>query len=117
VIQESEETPVSSRRPVAPEPEERIEDVAFGAEEPSSHRHSPPPESGRLPAALPERELDADVTGVREATPMAPRAHELVPEATRAELASHDAVADIVGEADRFAPSTFASLLDASLGL
>jgi hypothetical protein len=119
VVEAIEEPPVSSRRPVAPQPEERLADMAFGAEEPSPPRHTPPPESGPLPAA-PSMEPDADaadVTGVREAPPIAPRTHELVPEATRAELAPHDAVADIVAEAQRFAPSTFAALLDASLAL
>lgn len=117
VVEEAEEPPVSSRRPVVPQPEERLEDMAFGAEEPGLPRHTPPPESGRLPAATPANELDGDVTGVREAPPMVPRTRELTPEATRAELAPHDAVADIVGEAQRFAPSTFAALLDASLAL
>ncbi|HEY3819879.1 MAG TPA: hypothetical protein VGL81_22090 [Polyangiaceae bacterium] len=116
-VEEVEEAPLSSRRPVAPEPEERLADMAFGAEEPSPPRHTPPPESGRLPAA-PAVEFDADVTGVREATPLAPpRPRELVPEATRAALESSDAVADLVGEAQRFAPATFAALLDASLAL
>ena len=90
--------------------------MAFGAEEPRPPRHTPPPESGRLPAA-PTVEFDADVTGVREATPIVPRSRELVPEATHVELAPSDAVADLVGEAQRFAPGTFAALLDASLAL
>jgi hypothetical protein len=115
-VEELEDAPLSSRRPVAPEPEQRLADMAFGAEEPSPPRHTPPPESGRLPAA-PAVEFDADVTGVREATPIAPRSRELVPEPTRAELAPSDAVADLVGEAQRFAPATFAALLDASLAL
>ena len=116
VVEEVEEAPLSSRRPVAPEPEERLADLAFGAEEPQPPRHTPPPESGRLPAAPPV-EFDGDVTGVREATPIAPRQRELLPEPTRAELAPSDAVADLVGEAQRFAPATFAALLDASLAL
>jgi len=120
VVEEIEEAPVSSRRPVVPEPEERLADLAFGSEEPSPPLHTPPPESGRLPAASSPMEVDtdtADVTGVREAPPLATRTHDLVPEATRADLAPHDAVADIVAEAQRFAPSTFAALLDASLAL
>jgi hypothetical protein len=117
VVEEAEEPPLSSRRAVEPGPEERLEEMAFGAEEPSPPRHTPPPESGRLPAAPPAIELDADVTGVREAPPMVTRARELTPESTRAELTPHDAVADIVGEAQRFAPPTFAALLDASLAL
>jgi len=115
-VEEVEEAPLSSRRPVAPEPEERLADLAFGAEEPQPPRHTPPPESGRLPAA-PAVDFDGDVTGVREATPIAPRQRDLLPEPTRAELAPSDAVADLVGEAQRFAPATFAALLDASLAL
>jgi hypothetical protein len=90
--------------------------MAFGAEEPRPPRHTPPPESGRLPAA-PAVEFDGDVTGVREATPIVQRPRELVPAPIRAELAPSDAVADLVGEAQRFAPATFAALLDASLAL
>ncbi|MGD0529380.1 MAG: hypothetical protein ABSE49_29850, partial [Polyangiaceae bacterium] len=115
-VEEVEEAPRSSRRPVAPEPEERLADMAFGAEEPAPPRHTPPPESGRLPA-VPAVEFDGDVTGVREATPIVARPRELVPEATRPALAASDAVADVVGDAQRFAPATFAELLDASLAL
>jgi hypothetical protein len=42
---------------------------------------------------------------------------ELVPEVTAAELAPGDTVADVVGEAQAFSPSTFMALLDASLAL
>lgn len=112
-VEEVEEAPLSSRRPVAPQPEERLAEMAFGAEEPRPPHHTPPPESGRLPA-VPEREFDRDVTGVREAPS---RPHELVAEATHAQLAPSDAVADIVGHAQRFAPQTFVALLDASLAL
>ena len=115
-VEEVDEAPLSSRRPVAPQPEERLADMAFGTVEPGPPRHTPPPESGRLRAA-PAVEFDGDVTGVREATPMASRPRELVPEATRADLAPSDVVPDIVGEAQRFAPTTFAALLDASLAL
>jgi hypothetical protein len=118
--EEVEAAPLSSRRPVAAEPEERLADMAFGAEEPPP-RHTPPPESGRLPAA-PDVEFDPDVTGVRPSTPItvvepAARTRELVPEATRVTLGPNDAVADVVGDAQRFAPATFAALLDASLAL
>jgi hypothetical protein len=128
--------------------------------------HTPPPESGRLPAAT-VADFDADVTGVREASPLAPlrtkeepaplvveepaaEAHaraletkklaeegasaeaavvksglarsaaaapELVAEATRGNLHASDAVAQTLGEAQRFAPTTFIALLDASLAL
>jgi len=129
---ELDEAPLSSRRPVEPEPEERLAEMAFGAEEPPP-RHTPPPESGRLPAA-PAGDFDADVTGVREATPIAPvraqehevaavvatlppPARELVPETTRAALPAGDVVVDVVGQAQRFQPSTFVALLEASLEL
>jgi hypothetical protein len=125
-VEEVEEAPLSSRRPVAPQPEERLADMAFGAEEPSPPRHTPPPESGRLPAA-PTLEFDGDVTGVRDATPIAvaapiavaepTRLREFVPESTRGSVRPSDAVADIVGAAQRFAPTTFGALLDASLAL
>jgi hypothetical protein len=68
-----DEAPASSRRPVGPGHEKRIEQIAFGAEEPRPPLHTPPPESGRLPAATPV-DFDADVTGVREA-PSSPPAH------------------------------------------
>ena len=47
---EIDETPASSRRPVAAPPEERLAELAFGSEEPQPARHTPPPKSGRLPA-------------------------------------------------------------------
>jgi hypothetical protein len=116
-----EEAPLSSRRPVEPQPEQRLAEIAFGSEEPSPPRHTPPPESGRLPAA-PELEFDGDITGVRDATPIAVvvepvRTRELSAEATRVSLEPNDAVAEVVGAAQRFAPTTFAALLDASLAL
>jgi hypothetical protein len=117
-VERVEETPVSSRRPVATEPEQRLSDMTYGTdEEESLPRHTPPPESGRLPAGPSTGDPDADVTGVRESPVMPPRGHVPVPEAIRADLSPHDAVADIVGEAQPFAPSTFAALLDAGLAL
>jgi hypothetical protein len=117
-----EEGPASSRRPVVPEPEERLAAMAFGSEEPAPPRHTPPPESGRLPAA-PIEEFDGDVTGVRDA-PSHPQAAarasiatELEPQATRPAIAPSDEVADVLGEAQRFSPATFLALLDASLAL
>jgi hypothetical protein len=118
--EEEEEAPISSRRTVASEPQERLAQMAFGGDEPPQPLHTPPPESGRLPAAT-SSDFDADITGVRNATPMVPRRTEeslpraLVPEVTRPKLASSDAVAELIGEAQRFAPSTFVALLDASL--
>ena len=116
---EMEEAPLSSRRPVGPQPEERLAEMAFGAEE-EPPRHTPPPESGRLPAA-PAVEFDADVTGVREATPLAPvriqenepsplraasppPARDFAPEAIHAVLPSGNGVAEVIGKAQRFQP-------------
>jgi hypothetical protein len=141
----AEEAPASSRRPVAPQPEERIAQIAFGAEEPRPPLHTPPPESGRLPAAA-VADFDADVTGVRDApaiSPMRPEpavaahvdaaaqaraaqsgpamtatpARDLVAEVTHPHLPAGDTVAEAIGEAQRFTPATFVALLDASLAL
>jgi hypothetical protein len=108
-----DEPPVSSRRPVMPEPEQRIEEIAFGAEEPSPPRHSPPPESGRLLAA-PVTQLEAakDVPADTE-----PQARDLIPEAIVADLSASTKVANVIGEAQRFAPTSFSELLEASLAL
>jgi hypothetical protein len=171
-VEDVEEAPVSSRRPVALEPEQRLAEMAFGAEEPSPPRHTPPPESGRLPAAPPLAEF-GDITGVRDASapahrlegadvrrpdrregadantdvaaaedapvaapvevvaafpatvpaqpfpqpPAAEPLRALVPESTHAVIAPSDAVGDVLGEAQRFAPPSFVALLDASLAL
>lgn len=133
----TEAAPISSRRPLAPAPEERLADMAFG-EQPQQRpaAYAPPPESGRLPAS-PDLDFDGDVTGVRQAQitqeprpvlvvePSEPPPEQepvkrLEPEATRAAavaVAASDRVVDVLGEAQRFAPATFAALLDASLGL
>ncbi len=124
VVENDEEpAPASSRRPVAPEPEERLAEIAFGSEEPPQPLHTPPPESGRLPAAPGASFVpDSDFNGVRSATPLLPRrmeapSHELEPEAVRPELAQSDAVGEVIAQAQRFAPATFVALLDASLAL
>ena len=125
---ELEETPASSRRPVTSPPEERLAELAFGAEEPQPPRHTPPPKSGRLPAP-PAVEFDADVTGVRAAAPGAAADDEApLPSAPPSVLAAQPirpnlesgpsvVVPDVIGEAQRFAPATFLALLDASLSL
>jgi hypothetical protein len=120
---EDERAPVSSRRPVAPDAEERLAQIAFGSEEPLPPLHTPPPESGRLPAATGSQfDQDPDFTGVRNATPLLPRrmegfSREIAPETLRPQLAPSDTVAEVIAEAQRFAPSTFVALLDASLSL
>jgi hypothetical protein len=120
-VEAIEEAPASSRRPVAPPPEERLDEMAFGSVEPEPPRHTPPPESGRLPAA-PEVEFDGDITGVRNATrsahPPAPAAIvPVVPEATIADLSPSEEVADVVGAALAPGPTTFVGVLDQSIAL
>jgi hypothetical protein len=123
------EAPASSRRPVTSPPEERLAELAFGAEEEQPPRHTPPPKSGPLPAP-PDLEFDADVTGVH-ATPgiskgeapapsvPSPEPSVLAAQAVRADLGSGASaqVPDVIGDAQRFAPATFLALLDASLSL
>jgi hypothetical protein len=115
-----EEAPVSSRRAVVAEPQERLAEMAFGAEEQQAPRHTPPPESGRLPSAAPEEAGVGDITGVREASslplPQA-AARVLTAEPTAAQLQPSDAVAQVIGDALDFAPASFLALLDASLAL
>ncbi len=122
---EVEEAPVSSRRPVAPPPEERLDEMAFGNVEPQPPRHTPPPESGRLPAA-PEVEFDGDITGVRNATrsahPPAPAPAPapvvaMIPEATIPELSASDVVADVVSPGRAPEATTFVGVLDQSIAL
>jgi hypothetical protein len=120
---QAEQPPASSRRPVALQPEERLAEMAFGTDEPPQRLHTPPPESGRVPAAPAAGfDVETDETGVRSSPPFSPRATEafapeLVPEAKRPQLVPSDSVAEVIAEAQRFAPSTFVELLDASLSL
>jgi hypothetical protein len=109
-----EEPPASSRRPLAPQPEERLAEMAFGAAEPRPPLHTPPPESGRLPAA-PEVEFPDEDTGVHAAP--SPASSMLTSETTRADLGPGQGVASMQGGVRAFHPATFAELLDASLGL
>jgi hypothetical protein len=111
---EIDEPPVSSRRPLAPQPEERLAEMAFGAEEPRPALHTPPPESGRLPAA-PEVEFGDEDTGVHAAAP--PASAVLASEPTRANLAGGERVAATQGSVRAFHPASFAELLEASLAL
>jgi hypothetical protein len=120
-LEDVEEAPVSSRRPVAPPPEQRLDEMAFGSVEPAPPRHTPPPESGRLPAA-PEVEFEGDITGVRDAARSAhpaagASAIAIVPEATLVELTASDQVADVVSPAPAPEPTTFVGVLDQSLAL
>jgi hypothetical protein len=123
-----EQAPASSRRPVAPPPEERLAQLAFGSEEPPPAGRAVPPKSGPLPA--PAEEFDADVTGVRSvssppvelveeplSSPRPPSI--LTPQVSRLQLADAGGghVIDVIGEAQRFAPATFVALLDSSLKL
>jgi hypothetical protein len=78
-VPEEEPAPSSSRRPISPPAAEEIAETAFGADDLSPPpRHTPPPESGRLPAApelAPVIDVDdevQDITGVHH-TPAAER--------------------------------------------
>jgi hypothetical protein len=95
--EEEEPAPSSSRRPVTSPPsgdaERGLAELAFGEEpQQSPAMHTPPPESGRLPAAPPV-EFDMDVTGVREAAKMpgSPRDTQHDDERERATIAPVDA--------------------------
>jgi hypothetical protein len=123
-VAEVEPAPASSRRPVQPEPAERLEQMAFGdAEESRPPIHTPPPESGRMPAA-PAVEFEAD-TGVHDA--MTAEAEAEVPsgtapvalqaDGTRPDLRASDTTAHVIGEAQSFSPGTFLDLLEATLSL
>jgi len=97
-----EGAPASSRRSIIAEPQERLAEMAFGAEEPLAPLHTPPPESGRIPTAV-----EGTLKG----------AANLFPESIRADLVSSHDVIEVIGEAQRFAPTKFVALLDASLAL
>jgi hypothetical protein len=120
--EEPEPGPASSRRPVMmTEPEERLEQMAFGTVETPPPRHTPPPESGRVPAA-PAVEPEGEATGLREVVPSAAEPPsspvvQLVPQPTRAALDSRDDIAEVIGQAHAFQPATFSALLDATMTL
>ncbi len=114
-FEDDESAPASSRRPVAAVSENHLT-LAFGSDEPEPPRHTPPPESGRLPA--PSGEGFDERTSAREARPgesAQTSIGELLPDATRASLESASRVPDVIGEAQRFAPATFLAWLDASI--
>jgi hypothetical protein len=104
----AEPAPASSRRPVMPEPEDRLEQMAFGAGDARPPLHTPPPESGRVPAA-PADEFDSEPPGM----PNEP----LVPELIRAVIEPSASVAQLVSYASRAFPTTFSALLDETLSL
>jgi hypothetical protein len=109
----ADRAPASSRRPVMPDPEDRLEQMAFGAEEARPPLHTPPPESGRVPAA-PADDFDSDAPPMRDGgRPDEP----LLAEATRAVLPSFATVAELTGDASRSMPTTFSAILDEALSL
>jgi hypothetical protein len=117
-----ERAPASSRRPVIPpsEPEERLEELAFG-QETRPPLHTPPPESGRLPAA-PAVDYGGEVTSVRAAPsesgePQSPAAAWAAQTAHASFVEAPGPVADVVGHVRTFSADTFLELLDASLAL
>jgi hypothetical protein len=109
----ADHAPASSRRPVMPEPEDRLEQMAFGSDEAPPPIHTPPPESGRMPAA-PSDEFDSEVDDLRDGS-----RHEepMVVHATRAVLESATPVATMTGDPRRSTPSTFSALLAETLAL
>jgi hypothetical protein len=121
--EEPEPGPASSRRPVmTTEPEERLEQLAFGTTESPPPRHTPPPESGRMPAAPAAIEPEGGATGLRDVLASAPEPApsavvQLVPQPTRAALDSRDDIAEVLGQAQAFQPATFEALLDATMSL
>jgi hypothetical protein len=110
----AEPAPASSRRPVMPEAEDRLARMAFGVEEAPPPLHTPPPESGRVPAS-PADDFDSDPL---EAPRQARHPDEpLIAEATRALLQSSVPVAKLVGGPGRPLPTTFSAILDETLSL
>ncbi len=110
-VAEPEPAPASSRRPVMmTEPDDRLERIAFGAEDARPPLHTPPPESGRVPAAAAD-EFDSESREARHP------AEPLVAEATRAILESSGSVAELTGTPRRSIPTTFSALLDETLSL
>jgi hypothetical protein len=107
-----EPAPASSRRPVAPDADDQLDRMAFGAEEAPPPLHTPPPESGRLPAAAADQ-FDPDVaeSGTNRSQTG------LVPQATKAAFDASGPVASIAARPPRATPSTFAQLLDDALSL
>jgi hypothetical protein len=111
--QAAEPAPASSRRPVMPEPGERLDQMAFGSGEAPPPLHTPPPESGRVPAA-PADDFDSEAP---EAEDAAQPDEPLVAEATRAQLDSSVHVAKVVGMKARPTPTTFLAALEETLSL
>jgi hypothetical protein len=130
---DEEPAPSSSPRPVGPPPGELLEKQAFGEKAPEPALHTPPPESGKLPAAseLPSLAEAADydnqdITGVHHAPAVRARDERLQsgehrthlePEIVASSPKASREVANVIGAANAFQPATFAELLDASLKL
>ncbi len=129
---EIEQPPASSRRPLGPEPEEQIARIAFGSDTEEPPRHTPPPESGRLPSPD-ESDLRAEIDSpgtldpfeaktderplaARPANPRSPGSRLVVVE-TRAVLPTDGDVAKVANDASVKEPLSFAELLRASLAL
>jgi len=125
-----EEPPASSRRPVGPQPEEEIARIAFGADGAEPPRHTPPPESGRLPspdesdlepeaATLDPFDAQTDehpVSAVSSASGR-PVPSRLVVLETRAALPPDGDIAEMAIEVRGKEPETFVELLRVSCTL
>jgi hypothetical protein len=107
-----ENPPASSRRPVAAEPEERLEQMAFGRDDARPPLHTPPPESGRLPTA-PAGVFDSDAPA-SDGAELEPR---ITADVVRVPLESSLSVAHVTGVVTKPMPATFSALLDDALSL
>ncbi len=112
-IEEADRAPTSSRRPIS------MEEKMSELEEDSPPLHSPPPASGKLPAASPALELEPlDSQPMPIAAPVAVASPRLTREALRADPLPQTEVAVFVGRTPSdLAAKTFGDLLDATLAL
>ena len=118
-----EAAPLSSRRPLGPPPAEVLDQKAFGKEEtPEPAIHTPPPESGKLPAApelSPIVELadydNQDITGVHH-TPAGERRSTASTDDALAQSGEHAASQPQV-EAAKLAPEVIKPAVVAAAGI
>lgn len=118
-----EAAPLSSRRPLGPPPAEVLDQKAFGKEEtPEPAIHTPPPESGKLPAApelSPIVEMadydNQDITGVHH-TPAGERRSTASTEDALAQSGEHAASEPTV-EAAKLAPEVTKPTIVAAAGI
>jgi len=108
-IEEADRAPSSSRRPIS------MEDKMSELED-SIPLHTPPPESGKLPAASPAIELHLDAQPASAPVPVAAPA--LAREALRGDPLSQTEIAVFLGRTPSDVPAkTFGDLLETTLSL